>query len=80
MMRLYSESIGAIGSSEKKDILMVIRELPRKEFDKLRSFELDYLKKVIEKYGGQADDSRDTRLRKKYGSRYTAQEGSGKGS
>jgi hypothetical protein len=49
--RAYLEMVGAIGPSEKKDILMVIRELPREELDKLWPFELDDLGKVIEKYG-----------------------------
>jgi hypothetical protein len=33
--RTYSESIGAIGPSERKNILMVTRELPREELDRL---------------------------------------------
>jgi hypothetical protein len=49
--RTYSERVGMIGPSEKKDILMVIRGLLREELDKLWSFELDDLEKVIERYG-----------------------------
>jgi hypothetical protein len=49
--RTYSESVGAIGPSERKDILMVTRELPREELDRLWPFELDDLEKVVEKYG-----------------------------
>jgi hypothetical protein len=47
--RAYSESVGVIGPSERKDILMVIRELPREELDSLWPFKLDDLEKVVEK-------------------------------
>jgi hypothetical protein len=33
--RIYSEMVGMIGPSERKDILMVIRGLLREELDKL---------------------------------------------
>jgi hypothetical protein len=50
--RIYLESVGAIGPSERKDILMVIRELPREGIDSLWPFELNDLEKVVEMYGG----------------------------
>jgi hypothetical protein len=49
--KTYSESIEAIGSSERRDIVMVIRELPGEELENLWPFELCDLEKVIEKYG-----------------------------
>ena len=48
--RIYSEGVGAIGPSEKKDILMETRELSREALDGPRPFELDDLEKMIERY------------------------------